>query len=262
MKRFFIAVGLPGCGKTTEFKRRAEAPDSTYIDGDSFDNLDALLAYCNNLPDYLNIYIDGLFLTRQTQDRLRVRLNSSSVFIYWTVDRTASLFNDALRDRPEGNAAITIKNAQIYKPNHSEIIMTKTYDSYQQILEVLVPRCPDTFYSEKWSNGGTWCDCWDNSGTISPQDPLPKSNVFDSNRKSKTFNTLIKQLCTSEDFILDNCEFREEDCGEGDYYGGYEYRSRWALHSYDIVKTVLKDKHIPLYMPKEDIITILPELFI
>lgn len=83
-------------------------------------------------------------------------------------------------------------------------------------------------YSDDWSLGGTWGDCWGNSGTISADDE-PKD--------FKEFDSLLETVCPNITFlqyksIFENCVDKEQ-WNVNDYYGGFERRCRFRA---DIAK--------------------------
>lgn len=83
-------------------------------------------------------------------------------------------------------------------------------------------------YSDDWGLGGTWGDCWGNSGAIEP-DEEPKD--------FKEFDSLLEDVCPGITFlqyksIFENCVDKEQ-WDVSDYYGGRERRCRFRA---DIAK--------------------------
>ena len=88
-------------------------------------------------------------------------------------------------------------------------------------------------YSESWSGGGSWCDCWGNEDTISADKP----NEFDE------LDNLLEKLCPGLTLFQYKRIKKEcveiEETREYDYYGGCEYRQRWKCDMeklYEILK--------------------------
>lgn len=251
-----IAIGLPGSGKTTYFKSQA----GTYIDGDSFSNLDDLITVVKLAPQ--PIWLDGLFLTSAVQHKLRRAFGYIIRWYYWTPDVNACLHNDSLRNRPL-SSAITIRNSSVHKPSSSGVITMQTikYDVFHDFLLALYPECASHFCSYTWSLSGTSGNCWnDELCHISADNPEPLSTVFSY---SPNILTLISRLGYTTDQLLQHSEiFIEKSEGGGDYYGGYEERAWWQVSASDIIRVALADLHNLNASDLTDFKTQLPELFI
>ena len=184
---------------------------------------------------------DGLFLTNAAQRALILAIQQANKtnrhikiqFVYFNEDRETCLFNDKQRNREE-LADITIKSATYEKPNINELkrdfpdmefsIIEKEVHKMNVYECVFKPHesfsNKDKMQSDYWSRGGSWGDCWGNSGSISP-DPQPSSFT--------EFDELLEEICPNITFLqykklYNECVTVEED-GHGDYYGGYEYTS-------------------------------------
>ncbi len=261
---YHIAVGLPASGKTTEFKKLAEDSSSIYVDGDSFSSLDKLIYHVTHIKHpIISIYIDGLFITQESQDRLIASLGSHyTYFHYWKPNRPACLNNDKLRDR-ELSSTVTINNAIVHKPESIyDTYHTSAYTRLDSLLLDIPLDLPTNIYTESWSDGGDWRDCWDNGGDIEPEDPPIISELTIDNFDYCIQDYLNFLGYTIEELTKHESIFVMEDCGEGDYYGGYEHRSQYAIPTVSILEVFLKDRYdmepSDLYSIKEQ----LPELFI
>lgn len=76
-------------------------------------------------------------------------------------------------------------------------------------------------YSETWSGGGTWGNCWGESGDISPEAPI----------EFKEFDEFLYSICPKISMLQykmlrNNC-VDVETSKEFDYYGGSEDVNRW-----------------------------------
>lgn len=76
-------------------------------------------------------------------------------------------------------------------------------------------------YSESWSAGGWWGDCWGNEGTISPDKPL----------NFKELDELFEKICPNITYLQYKKIQQEcveiDEYTEHDYYGGVEHLQRW-----------------------------------
>lgn len=198
------------------------------------------------------IVCDGLFLTNEAQEKIvfewielfnedggHDESNKLNIkFVYFKENREGCLSNDSYRDKKR-SANITIKHSPFEKPNikalkdkfnqkninfeieEKEVYVMSKYEGTFKSLR-------DEYWSEKlgkdvmvskhWSTGGTWANCWGESGTIGP-DKAPES--------FKEFDELLEKYCPDITFlqykkIYGACVTVEED-HEDDYYGGREY---------------------------------------
>lgn len=262
MSRIFVLVGLPGCGKTSWCKSKLRAID-VYIDGDSFKSLSDLIDHVQSisLNPSSNLYLDGLFLTKDVQDRLKRSLYNVQ-FVLFTPNIPNSLFNDAKRARPT-LAATTIRNAQVHKPQSYTELPTMKFDSTHEILARICGdsfSVPTTLESYQWSLGGTSGNCWDDHlTTISPDDPI---DILDFIRDDSTITDICKFLNYPPEQLALNYShlFTEDSESEGDYYGGVETRACWQVCPRAIVQVIIEDLHaIPA---GDDYQQLLPELFV
>lgn len=79
-------------------------------------------------------------------------------------------------------------------------------------------------YSESWSAGGWWGDCWGNEGTISPDKPL----------NFKELDELFEKICPNITYLQYKKIQQEcveiDEYTEHDYYGGVEHLQRWKCN--------------------------------
>ena len=78
---------------------------------------------------------------------------------------------------------------------------------------------------DSWCLGGSWRDCWDNTGTVSP------SSAPDGMRE---LDSLLEEIAPSISFlqyksILNECVSIVE-FSDGDYYGGTTYHNRYEMN--------------------------------
>lgn len=262
MSRIFIPIGLPGCGKTSWCKSKLRAID-VYIDGDSFKSLSDLIDHILSIPlnPNSNLYLDGLFLTKDVQDLLKRSLYNVQ-FVLFTPNIPNSLFNDAKRARPT-LAATTIRNAQVHKPQSYAELPTMKFDSTHEILSRICGgsfSVPTTIGSYQWSLGGTSGNCWDSHlTTVSPDDPI---DILEFIRDDSTITDICKFFnYPPEQLALNHSHlFTELSESEGDYYGGVETRACWQVFPRAVVQAIIEDLHsIPA---GSDYQQLLPELFL
>ena len=146
---------------------------------------------------------------------------------YWKENRELCLRND--RGRRDKSSEISIKNLPLEYPEIENKDLWVTIEEHDVVeassLDVYFSQYKDSICgkyimtSESWSAGGSWGNCWGNSGTISP-DPVPTS--FDK------FDELLEKLCPEVSFLTYKRLYNETvtivEKAERDYYGGTEYR--------------------------------------
>lgn len=187
--------------------------------------------------------IDGLFLINDVQYKVVEALNHEIIkhiddiklkirFVYFEEDREACLYNDQARNR-EKLANITIEHAVYEKPNievlqkafpefefemvekdvhkmnvfESKFLTKGSYDNEQESEQEL--------RSDTWCLGGTWGNCWGDSGHVGA-DKQPTD--------FKEFDDLLMEVCPNITFLqykkLYNSLVSIETKRENDYYGG------------------------------------------
>lgn len=206
-----------------------------------------------------DIYIDALITTRDNLIKIVRELHKFFVneepkyrnygknfeIVYWDENRAACKEN--IRKRNDGrNVEVTIDNLPFEKLRESavynlireidiEIKTTfkerKVYmdgSNWEKYFQPLIDKDYYTngkyFYSDEWSLGGSWGDCWGNSGSISADE---QPNSF------KEFDNLLEKVCPNITFIQYKTIYNEcvsiDKRSIGDYYGGTEYRACFKL---------------------------------
>lgn len=170
----------------------------------------------------------------------------------WNEDRKTCLHNDKMRvnsgERKVGSE-VTIRTRhyeyiqkeqlQKYKEENNHVVSikferhtVKKVNLYDTMFAPLIgyDQCKYSsdslkktkyMYSESWSAGGSWGDCWGNEGTISPDTPL----------NFKELDELLEKICPNITYLQYKKIQREcveiDEYTEHDYYGGCEYMQRW-----------------------------------
>ena len=242
--KIHVLIGLPGSGKTFFAESFGDKVD--YCDLDS-NHGHITTIYIRDFLDRAHknqVIFDGLILTSRDLKFLldiiidwRERKDKSLKFDihYWKEDREGCLRNDDLRVRDyfsrEKDSGITIKNAEF----DSLEVITNTLKSYSNlsfnlqihkvyspsnidlILKKYSPRHINGEYvitSKEWCNGGSWCDCWGNSGSVESDSP----------KEFTEFDDLLMKICPEITFLQYKKIYHE--CvttityEERDYYGG------------------------------------------
>lgn len=209
--------------------------------------IDGLITTMNDLD---KVITDTLNYIHNRYDGCDYQVN---LYIHqWNEDRETCLHNDRLRmksgERNESSETtirirpyeyIQKKQLQKYKDEDNHVVSikveshtVKNIDTYDTIFAPLIgydktdyhnntSKKTQYMYSESWSAGGSWGDCWGNEGTISPDSPLD----------FREFDDLLMKICPDISFmnykkLLNECT-ETEKYSEYDYYGGREYRQRW-----------------------------------
>lgn len=132
---------------------------------------------------------------------------------------------EAIDARRLENAVQKLGRGKSCRITERKVWADDTWDNHFQPLLDRSGRHTDgksLIYSEDWSLGGTWGDCWGNSGKIDADDE-PKD--------FKEFDSLLEDVCPGITFlqyksIFENCVDKEQ-WDVSDYYGGYERRCRF-----------------------------------
>jgi hypothetical protein len=246
-KKVTLLWGLPGSGKSTyagEFDNRSygRRAESRRIDIDNLsknqsgDNLIRTIANeaLHNLHYHNGVMLDGLVTTNAVAEKIFSAIKfhpESSNFeihfeiVWWSKSVEDCLHND--RGRRKLNSRTSIENIPFEEP--SEELLEKFNISEKRCIRKRVVRKPehkawagendlgdaDKLYSDSWSLGGTWGNCWGDTGTVSPGAPLTSFQEFDD---------LLERICPTINFLtykkLYNATVSIEDYSEGDYYGG------------------------------------------
>lgn len=177
-------------------------------------------------------------------------------FVYWNLDRETCMSNDD--DRREQSSKSTIKNHPFMKITDEFLEKVKEiindYDmpdcevnvGYRDVYKMdyidKVVRdkgfnydpTKNEFYSETWSLGGEWGNCWGDSGTIEPEKPLD----------FKELDELLLELVPNISYLQYKNLFNKvadtvTSCDHG-YYGTYEDKCQWVCNI-DVLRNVLKE---------------------
>lgn len=207
-----------------------------------------------------DIYIDALITTRDNLIKVIDELHKFFVniepkyktygknfkIVYWDENRQACREN--AKGRNDGrDVSITIDNLPYDEVREHtitnlirnidieikvefeerKVYMNNNWDKYfQPLLDKAYSFEKDgtVLFSDSWSRGGSWGDCWGNSGTIHPEKQPESCDEFDK---------LLLEVCPSISFIQYKMLQKEcvsvDDYSEDDYYGGREYKSRYKL---------------------------------
>lgn len=248
VEKIILLCGLPGSGKSTWANKRIRESysgsfqfptirdislDGCECDYDVDKIIDDRLCYSTGKT----VIVDGLFLTNDVRVKILNKIgerisHAPDIEIYeWKENREACLSNDL--GRRDLASTITIKNA-VWEPVYLSVISeglkfeyhTLTLDYFDVKVYSLKEKIICEGYdgklrSESWCGGGTWGNCWGNSGTVAAEPPVEFTELDD----------LLSKVCPNITFLqykrlLAKCVETEESC-EHDYYGGsttnYQY---------------------------------------
>jgi len=206
-------------------------------------------------------YLDGLFLKKEDIAKVLGIAKEKLVAVekvivhYWNPNREYCQWNDIGR-RGE-DSSITIANAEV--ETIGEIMKIKeTFKDIKfekQVYDVVKKEAWKVFADsnelytndegilsgESWCLGGSWRDCWDNTGTVSPSSAPEGFRELDD---------LLEKVAPDISFlqykkILSECVSNKE-FSEGDYYGGSTYHNKQvlnviALYNYLIEKEIIEE---------------------
>lgn len=249
-----ILYGLPGSGKTFYSKGLENIltsvvhMDDYIVDGKYKPISDVLSGLNGDIKR--NLVIDSLITT---QDKLEEIIKETHdifekcgeprynlTIVYWNEDRDTCREN--IKRRADGrNVSVTIDNIPFEEVDEVRI-RRFVYDMDKNVQLSFKHRCVFTngnwdlyfrplindiwneyYYSDSWSRGGTWGDCWGRHGDIEP----------DEKPEFTDFYKLLEDVCPNISFLQYKRIFNEcveiEDFNESDYYGGTEYKSRYKL---------------------------------
>lgn len=257
-KNITILYGLPGSGKTFYTERLKHTCYSTIVHMDDYivdGKYKSITEVLSGLKGLIQEYlvIDSLITTqkkleeiiKETHDFFEnnggVRQNLT--IVCWNENRDACREN--IKRRADGrNVSVTIDNIPFEEVDEDRI-RRFVYDMDRNVQLSFKHRCVFTngnwdlyfqpliddiwneenkyYYSEDWSCGGDWGDCWGRHGDIEP----------DEKPEFTDFYKLLEDVCPNISFIQYKRIFNEcveiEEFEESDYYGGTEYKSRYKL---------------------------------
>lgn len=211
--------------------------------------------------DYFNeIIVDGLFLTIDDVIKLIELIDKkyytelTDVCIeYWRENIEYCLHNDMYR-RDGNDSSITIKNGKLERVTNSSIktiedhfplLVNKVKINYHNVIKIPEWKVFANKYSlhydddgkvkgSSWCLGGTWANCWGNSGSVSSE---PEPDGFDE------LDKILEDISPNITFlqykrIVSNVVLTDE-YGDSDYYGGrtlYAYRYFYVESLYNELK--------------------------
>ena len=250
-KTLKITVGLPGSGKT--FWSEGQVGPYRYYGKNETVSID-FDRYTTNkidkkrIEDEINswlsqtssktVIVDGMFLTVKDVVNLLSLVKPEwlphieVVVEYWNSDVEKCLMND--KGRRNKNSEITIKNGVMDKSNTFVSGIEETYPTLKGKVKLNTHNVivkPDwkvfgeehglhfdntgIVKSSSWCMGGTWGNCWGNSGTVSPE---PEPDGFPE------LDELLEKICPTITFLQYKGIYREivssDTSSDGDYYGG------------------------------------------
>lgn len=190
-----------------------------------------IASFINNIAKPINsVVIDGLFTTnQQIMDICDALDHDRFEFVchlyWWREDRETCLYNDI--GRRIQNSTNSILNLPFEEPDiqilgkyfkESKINVRKVQrkSKFQVWIAENDFSGNGLLKSSRWSTGGSWKNCWGNSGTVDADDTPLSFEEFDK---------LLEKICPSISFLLYKKIYAEcvsiVDYGESDYYGGY-----------------------------------------
>jgi len=253
-RKLNISIGLPGSGKTTKFKELSKEAgrNSNHIECDYYlritrsyeGSMEKLLRDRSSIFHH-DTFLDGLFLTKEDVKKVinaadnRGNKPTHVVIHYWNENREYCNWND--KGRREADSNITIDNA---KMDSLKEIMTlredfpkikffkKVYDVEKKPRWKVWADINELYINDEgilkgssWSLGGSWNDCWGNTGSISPETPPEGMSELDD---------LLEKVSPSITFlqykkIMNECVSVHE-YSDHDYYGGCTYHNQYQLN--------------------------------
>lgn len=254
IKKLHITVGLPASGKTTwanEYRNNSRRGYIPYIEVDEYINKS--YHSCKTTEDVLKgrvgggsdeTIIDGLFLTEDDVNKALKIIKDNKIEVrelvihYWRPNREYCIWNDLYRR--DVNSAITIENAvigdfrdikKLQQKNSNIKISIERHDVVKAEAYRLFAAKHDITLNTKgevkgdsWCTGGSWANCWGDSGTVGGDKAPEGMDVLDN---------LLEKVCPSISFlqykkIMNHCVY-VDDYSDGDYYGGTTYHNQYVL---------------------------------
>ena len=250
-----LLMGLPASGKSYWAKENFNAnSDMKHYVGGELQNtrkvvkacIDGLITTIDDLTKVIDstlTYIENRYTRCDYQIKIYVH--------QWNDDRDTCLHNDKMRvnsGERKVDSKVTIcthpyeyiQKDQLKKYRENSHIVAikferhgvKKLNNYDIMFVPLIgyDRCKYSsdrikktkyMYSESWSAGGSWGDCWGNEGTISPDKPL----------NFKELDELFEKICPNITYLQYKKIQQEcveiDEYTEHDYYGGIEHLQRW-----------------------------------
>ena len=119
MRILLAPIGFPGSGKTKFYDKISRIIKLGYVDMDAYKGQELSEVLTEVLKTPGDLYLDGLFLTKKTQNIL---LDYGVEFIYFDITREQCIINDLQRNRTLKCTSI-INNAQLNKPDKKDIFI-------------------------------------------------------------------------------------------------------------------------------------------
>jgi hypothetical protein len=257
-KNITILYGLPGSGKTFYTKRLNDPwyytivhMDDYIVDGKYKSITEVLSPLKGSIKKHL--VIDSLITTQKKLEEIIKEThdffeNSGGArhdlkIVYWNENRDACREN--IKRRADGrNVSVTIDNIPFEEVDkdrirkfvydmdknvkvsfkHRNVFTNGNWDLYfQPLIDNSWGEEDKYYYSESWSCGGTWGNCWGDKGDIQP-DKQPEFTTLDK---------LLEYVCPNISYIQYKNIFKEcvgiDEYKESDYYGGTEHKSRYKF---------------------------------
>lgn len=260
MGKIIIAYGLPGSGKSFHGRKLEEHGKTFHIEMDEHIDRDGKYRSIrdtlthSHFSYFKDIYIDSLITTNGALEGvindsfLTARDNGIKCPTFEIIEFEGSrqtCMENTKRRNDGRDVSVTIKNIPFEEVDRKRIkdyvksldkdnivVFTKRKVFDGSVWDVYFQPELDSYhgdgeryiYSESWSQGGSWGDCWGNGGTIHAEEPPKEFREFDG---------LLEKICPDITFlqyknIAAECMDTEE-WSEDDYYGGTEYRARYRV---------------------------------
>lgn len=267
IEKIHITMGLPGSGKTywadeyikqnrEDYKSRPWVIHMDDYMGEDHKYRPMSEIMADNYVRFSNeLIIDGLFLdnmsiiytlkdlSHELSDIAYRKRDIPEVIVHvWNVDREMCLHND--QGRRSEHSEITIRNARVEYLDiallNDKLVETGIYEKvtvqYHEVQQsnsftrmfgkyIMMPEVKNgIIYTDSWSKGGTYGTCWsDDTSPISP-DAQPDCELFDE---------IMEQVCPDIRFLdykkIYKWAVTVDEWEDHDYYGGCEYRARYAI---------------------------------
>ena len=202
--------------------------------------IDGLFLNTKDLEDFLESFLEALENMNQSKDFDFRPIMIKDVTIHaFQEDRETCLYNDL--GRREVHSAITIQNAPYEMPNRLEL-QTKFPNLPIQIKEYEVVRKKETktlkdkvyeqnefdlkICSERWSTGGTVCDCYGGHYNVREEEPLEPEDFSELN---EILYRIYPNMSEKDYNWIWNTVVSEIEDSDSDYYGGVEYFSYFEV---------------------------------
>jgi hypothetical protein len=275
-----IPIGLPGCGKTF-YGNKHYKNYGLVLDADKlFKNgkgLDDIIEEVNkNFEEYQTIYLDGLFTTKKTIDKLLdIKLpgkDIGKIIVAWTAhkkDRDNCIINDNIRGRKESAYNTIVHSPSPYIPMNNDTRISKitvnevkNYD----FLDGLVEEADiySTNSQEYTLPGSTYGIYWHEDGPLDLSADIDDYDLVNEDSFSEILKLFDLSVSDLSETTLTKCrsivEYHENS--EGDYYGGRRYYCYYEYDAKDMIRHILKYHFDIQDINEENIMDKIPERFL